>query len=80
MKITVLAVQIAHFWVVSDKIGHEVTIYGRAGSRNMEEFLRSRTNGLVTYGDSVKLSTDLSVLEQSQCIVVSIPPKACGNW
>ena len=28
------------------KIGHEVTLYGREGSRHIEQFCQTRTNGL----------------------------------
>lgn len=41
------------------KIGHEVTLYGREGSRHIEQFCRTRTNGLVTLEDDVRITTNL---------------------
>lgn len=33
------------------KIGHEVTLYGREGSRHMQQFFETRSNGLVMLED-----------------------------
>lgn len=55
-----------------DSIGHEVTLYGRAGSRRMEAFLSSRTNGLVSMPASLSLTTSLSQAAEAEVIVVSV--------
>ena len=41
------------------KIGHEVTLYGREGSKHIEQFRQTRSNGLVTLEADVRVTTDL---------------------
>lgn len=55
-----------------DKSGHNVLLYGRESSVNMREFIKSRTNGLVTLPASLTLSTSLSDASASDTIVISI--------
>ncbi len=43
----------------TNKLGHQVTLVGRESSRHMETFQSTRTNGLVTLPDTVRLSTTL---------------------
>ena len=54
------------------KIGHEVTLYGREGSKHIEQFRQTRTNGLVTLEDNVRITTDLLEALQSDLICISI--------
>lgn len=53
-------------------IGHEVTLYGRESSAHMQTYLRTRSNGLVTFDESVQLTTDLQTALSSQIICISI--------
>ncbi len=39
-----------------NRLGHSVTLYGREGSQKFSQLQASRTNGLVTLGDSVVLT------------------------
>lgn len=55
-----------------DKTGHKVTLYGRKDSANMGAFLQKRTNGLVEYGDSVTLSTDIGCTAEADIIIISV--------
>lgn len=55
-----------------DKTGHEVALYGRESSLNMQRFLKTRTNGIITLSDSIKLSTGLAICKNSDIIVISI--------
>ena len=55
-----------------DSIGHQVTLYGRAGSARMERFLATRANDLLTLPESVSLTTDLSCALDSEVIIISI--------
>ncbi len=55
-----------------DKIGQQVTLYGRSTSKNMVEFLEKRSNGLVDYNENIRLSTDLGVVADSDIIVISV--------
>lgn len=52
---------------------HNVMLYGRKSSKNMERFMKERTNGLVTLDDKVELTTDLKkAVDTAEIIVVSI--------
>ena len=55
-----------------DRIGHGVTLYGREGSRNMQDFLDTRSNGLLTLPESVTLSTSLSAVDNADVVVISV--------
>ena len=54
------------------KIGHEVTLYGREGSKHIEQFRQMRSNGLVTLEADVRVTTDLREALQSELICISI--------
>lgn len=53
-------------------IGHEVTLYGRVGSRHMERFMQERTNGLVSFDETVHLTCDLEESLTGEIICISI--------
>ena len=55
-----------------DKIGHDVTLYGRKESKNMQQFMSERGNGLLKISDRMKLETDLEKAVEAECIVISI--------
>ncbi len=55
-----------------DRIGHKVTLYGRASSANMQRFLQTRSNEWLTLPESVVLSTDLSCVDEAEVIVISV--------
>lgn len=55
-----------------DYIKMDVTLYGRAESKNMQRFLAERKNDYLTLPESVKLSTDLSCVKDAEAIVISI--------
>ena len=55
-------------------LGHAVTLYGRPGSRKMEELIQTRKNALMELPAGVKLETSLSAaLSGAEILVVSIP-------
>ncbi len=55
-------------------LGHAVTLYGRPGSRKMEELIQTRKNVLMELPAGVKLETSLSAaLSVAEILVVSIP-------
>ena len=43
----------------TDRLGHQVSLYGREGSAHLQAFRETRTNGLVTLPQSVSLVSDL---------------------
>jgi len=55
-----------------DRIGHQVSLYGRTGSLNLEELIAKRENGLVTLPDSIKLTYDLQSVTEADIIVISV--------
>lgn len=55
-----------------DKIGHNVSLYGRETSKNMERFLKERKNDLLSLNESVRLTTNLEEILTNEIIVISI--------
>lgn len=54
------------------KIGHEVTLYGRAGSKNMQRIMDTRSNGLVDFGEGIRLTTDIGSALAADTVCISI--------
>lgn len=59
-----------------DSIGHEVKLYGPADTPQMIEFTKTRSNGLLTLGESIKLVYDINDIKDSETIIISIPSQA----
>ncbi len=55
-----------------NRTGHEVSLYGKADSKHMKQFIDTRTNGLITLPESITLETNLSRAVQSEIIVISV--------
>ncbi len=55
-----------------DHIGHDVTLYGRTGSKNMQRLMAERKNEYVVLPDSLALTNDLSCVTDAEVIVISI--------
>lgn len=53
-------------------IGHDVTLYGRESSAHMARFMRERTNGLVTFDATVRLTCDLTEALESELVCISV--------
>ncbi|MBR5292471.1 MAG: NAD(P)H-dependent glycerol-3-phosphate dehydrogenase [Clostridia bacterium] len=62
-----------------DSIGHEVTLYGRRGSKHMAAFEETRTNGLVTLKDSIHLGYDIAEAAKADTVVVSVGAQSFRN-
>lgn len=56
-----------------DQIGHNVSLYGRESSAHMKAFLTTRSNGLLTLPESVRLTTSLSDAAEAEIFILSIP-------
>lgn len=56
-----------------DSIGHTLKVYDKASSPAMQELLATRTNGVLTYPESIQLTLDLEDALSSDVIVISIP-------
>ncbi len=55
-----------------DHIGHQVSLYGREGSANMQRFQAERRNDYLEIPESLKLTTDIRSVLDSETIVISI--------
>lgn len=52
-------------------INFDVTLYGR-NSQRMDEFIKNRKNDILTIPNSITITTDLKVVEESEIIVIAI--------
>lgn len=55
-----------------DRIGNEVTLYGRKESRHMQRFLKERKNDLLFLPERIILSTDLASVKDAEVIIISV--------
>ena len=55
-----------------DRIGHDVTLYGRKESARMQRFLETRKNDLLELPASVALSCDLAGVQEAETVIVSV--------
>ena len=55
-----------------DRIGHSVTLFGRASSSHMQRFIKERKNDLLTLPNSISLTTCVSDIAESDVIVIAI--------
>ena len=55
-----------------DSIGHDITLYGRENSKNMQRFMKERKNDLLVFPESIKLVTDLACVKEAEVIVISV--------
>jgi len=55
-----------------DRIGHEVLLYGREDSKNMKDWIKTRSNGLLYLKESITLSNNISDVIQADIVVISI--------
>ena len=62
-------------WYLST-LSHEVTLYGRESSANMQRFLRERKNDLLTLPPSVTLTTELAAARDAEVILISVPAQS----
>ncbi|EDS71629.1 putative glycerol-3-phosphate dehydrogenase [NAD(P)+] [Anaerofustis stercorihominis DSM 17244] len=64
----------------SDKIGHNVTIWGRSGSKNLEELEHTRKNKYLYLSETTKLTNDLdATIDNSDYIIISISSQHLRN-
>lgn len=55
-----------------DRIGHNVTLYGRSSSANMKQFLETRKNDYLSLPESIFLTTDYDNIVSADVIVISV--------
>lgn len=55
-----------------DKLGHDVTLYGRKESENMKKLMSERRNEYMLFPDSLSLTTDIETAKEADIIIISI--------
>ena len=58
-------------WYIN-KIGHDLVIWGREGSKNTENLISKRCNSSVCFGPEVTICSDLNIALKQDYIVISI--------
>lgn len=60
-----------------DRLGHQVTLYGRESSKRFQEIRIRRSNGVVEFPLSIQLCSDLNkACGQAEILVISIPSQS----
>ena len=62
-----------------DRMGHNVTLYGMANAPEMQRFLATRQNDLLSLPESVRLTTHISDVPNAETIIISIPSQALSG-
>ncbi|MBP5194213.1 MAG: NAD(P)H-dependent glycerol-3-phosphate dehydrogenase [Clostridia bacterium] len=62
-----------------NKIGHDVTLYGRASSNAIRGYLSGGKGEYVDLPESVRITTDLQEVKGAEVIVVSIPSQSLSG-
>lgn len=62
-----------------DRMGHDVTLYGMANAPEMQRFMATRQNDLLSLPESVRLTTDISDVPSGEVIIISIPSQALSG-
>ncbi len=55
-----------------NSIGHSITLYGRESSVNMKELYKTRQNKILKLPKSVRLTSDISCVNDSETLILSI--------
>ncbi len=55
-----------------NKIGHSVTLYARASSERMKTLIETRNNGLLSFDETIKLTTSLEDAVSADAIIISV--------
>jgi glycerol-3-phosphate dehydrogenase (NAD(P)+) len=55
-----------------DRIGHQMTLYGRESSARMQRFLSERRNDLLELPASVGLTTDIADVARAETVIISV--------
>lgn len=64
----------------SDKIGHDVTIWGRENSNKLKELINTRKNKYLYLSENTKLTTNLKeAVESNEIIIISISSQQLRN-
>ena len=56
-----------------DRIGHQITLYGRPGSHTLAQLTATRQNDYLTLPASIQLTDRLEAAQEAEVVVISIP-------
>ena len=62
-----------------DGLEHDVTLYGRSGSKRMERFLSERKNEYLILPKTVGLSSDISSVKDAEVIIISVDSQGLSH-
>lgn len=64
-----------------NKIGHNVILYGRSSSEKLKTLLTSRSNGLLSFDPSIKITDDLDYsISSSDVIIISVGAQSLRSF
>ena len=64
-----------------DKIGKEVILWGRTGSKNLERIMKTRQNDFIKFPSSIKLTNDLDyAVKTSEVLVISVSSQSVRKF
>lgn len=64
-----------------NKINHNVILYGRSTSENLQTLRNTRTNGILSFDDKILITDDLQkAINSSEIIVISIGAQSLRNF
>ena len=63
-----------------DRQGHEVSLYGPADTKDMQQFLATRRNSLLELPESICLSTKIEELEAAEVMIIAIGSQALRGF
>ena len=69
-----------HAWY-AHRVGHAVTLWGRAGSVHLNELCETRTNEFLTLPEDIRLTEDLAeAIHSAEIIIISIHAQALRSF
>ncbi len=63
-----------------DKMGNDVTLYGRQDSKKMSRLMSERKNEYMSLSDTLRLTTDLDEAATNDIIIISIPSQQLSSF
>ena len=55
-----------------DRLGHTVSLYGRASSANMKQLTETRSNAYLTLPETVRLTCDIGSVKDADIVIISV--------
>lgn len=62
-----------------DSLKYDVCLYGRAGSKNLQEIIDEKKNQYVKFSDTLKITSSLEDISKYSIIIISIPSQELNS-